>query len=328
MIRICVVKHHLVCHLEKLSSMHHVKEAGSTVATAGLEQGLIIKTVEVVGSKDTVVQRRHYSFLDHAGSAPHSLVPVDSLVHQILGEKDVLHRRNAGRKNAYAPLRMRIYRRKNKLDVLGAIGNTAEKGIPGQVVQLVRIQHAGKDVAEELHCRIRSRQGCIHDCGRDGRVYLQCAPDNGSQRFCKDVFSGKSLVLFKRKLLEGVGVWEMAQVVKQTGTEERIHILHCDLRAGIEGDEAPDHPVAHMVNPQAVNKAGVHCPRIDQIGGAQLPYAVHLLKHRGGYYFLESLRQHDAAPHRIPHRIVERGVQICGCAAVHTSQIHFLVLKM
>ena len=132
--------------------MNHVKEAGSPLAPALLYKGLIIKAIEVVGSKGTALKRSDYSLLDHAGGAPHSLVPVDSLVHKVLGEKYVLHRRNAGRKYAYAPLRVGIYCRKDKLDILGAVGNTAEKGIPGQVVQLVRIKYTGKYIAEEKHC--------------------------------------------------------------------------------------------------------------------------------------------------------------------------------
>ena len=67
-----------------LYDSEYVKEAGSTLTPSLLNKGLIIKAVEVVGSKGAALKRSDYSLLDHAGGAPHSLVPVDSLVHKVL----------------------------------------------------------------------------------------------------------------------------------------------------------------------------------------------------------------------------------------------------
>ena len=84
MIWIGIVKHHFGYHLIELPAMHHIKETGGTASFSSLDQRLIIKAIQIFGSQNPLSQCCYYSLLDHAGGTPHSLMPVYSLVHQIL----------------------------------------------------------------------------------------------------------------------------------------------------------------------------------------------------------------------------------------------------
>jgi hypothetical protein len=135
----------------------------------------------------------------------------------------------------------------------------------------------------------------IYDCSGKIGISASCS-NEAPQRFSLNVLRSESFMILQGKFFEGVGIGEMAQIVKETGTEKGedtligkpcIHPLF-----GKADEEAP----GKMVYAYGMTGPGMSCPRVDPESRPQLHDAVETHKGAGFCQGLQVRRKVNVAP--------------------------------
>jgi hypothetical protein len=114
---------------------------------------------------------------------------------------DALHGGQALAGHAQAP-RQGAQLSQGEIHVLHPVRHSAEIGVPVQVVQLVRVQHAGEQAAVEAQ-RLAARAGPVgvHDGGHQLRVHARLAPQHPGDLLPQQPLGGQGFVAGHLQLL-------------------------------------------------------------------------------------------------------------------------------
>ncbi len=199
--------------------------------------------------------------------------------------------------------------------VLYPVGHAAEESVPGEVVQLVRIQGPGQEAAEEDYLRIPPvREILVHDGGNHTGIRSRALQER-PQGPVPDAVPGQGLVFPERELLQGVREREMAQVVAEGRGEKGDRPRTGDAGKIIPGHKFFQSPPGRLEDPDGMGKPRVGGAGVNQVRGPELAYAHELREGRRLQDRPEGRGKVDVFPYGIPYGLHEIHAETIGYPA-------------